>query len=184
MIAKYAVAAMASVLGLLGASLAQAAEPMSAHSTGDKFIKDAIEGNLAEVKVGELAQEKGSSQGVKDFGATLAKDHDAANQSATQAAQQMNVTPPDKPGMKQTVVYDKLSGLSGESFDRQFIKDMVKDHKEDVARYEKESHKTGPAADYAKQTLPKLRAHLKMAEDLQSSEHVASASQSSKMKTR
>ena len=71
-----------------------------------------------------------------------------------------------------------------ESFDRQFIKDMVKDHKEDVARYEKESHKTGPAADYAKQTLPKLRAHLKMAEDLQSSEHVASASQSSKMKTR
>lgn len=183
MSSKYAVAALALLVSLASATGAWAAGATGA-KTGDSFIKEAIRGNLAEVKVGQLAQEKGASQGVKDFGATLATDHQAANQSATQAAQQMNVTPPDKPGMKQQAVYTKLSALSGEQFDRQFIKDMVEDHKEDIAKYQQESRQTGPAADYAKQILPKLRDHLKMAEDLQRGEHVASASQSSKTGTR
>jgi putative membrane protein len=175
MTGKYALAAASVLVGLTGSSLSGAAEP-----SGGKFIKEAIQGNLAEVKVGQLAQEKGATQGVKDFGAALVKDHGTANEKATQTAQQMNVTPPGKPDMKQTQVYDKLAKLSGEQFDQQFIQAMVKDHKEDVAKYERESNQSGPAADYAKQTLPALKAHLKMAEDLASSEHVASASHGSK----
>lgn len=175
MIGKYALAAAGVLLGLTGASLAAAAD-----ASGGKFIKEAIQGNLAEVKVGQLAQEKGATQGVKDFGAALAKDHGSANDNATQAAQQMKVTPPGKPNMKQTQVYDRLAKLSGEKFDQQFIKAMVKDHKEDIAKYERESNQSGPAADYAKQTLPALKSHLKMAEDLAGSEHVALASQGSK----
>ena len=184
MIAKYAVAALVLLAGVAGASGAWAAQASAGGKMGDKFIKEAIQGNLAEVQVGQLAQEKGASQGVKDFGGTLAADHQTANQSAMQTAQQMNVTPPDKPGVKQQAVYTKLSALSGDQFDRQFIKDMVKDHKKDIAKYQKEARGNGPAADYAKQILPKLREHLKIAEDLERGEHVASASQNSKMKTR
>jgi putative membrane protein len=172
---RYAAAAVALLVSFTGPSLA--ADPAA---SGDKFIKDAIEGNLAEVQVGQLAQQKGASQAVKDFGATLARDHQAANEGATRAAQQMNVTPPDKPGLKQKAVYEKLSLLSGDHFDRQFIKSMVEDHKQDIAKYQKEAQQGGPAADYAKKTLPKLREHLKMAEDLQAGEHVATASESSK----
>jgi len=172
-----------NVVAILGALVALAsAAPTLAADTGQKFIKEAIEGNLAEVKVGQLAQEKGASQGVKDFGAALAKDHDMANTQATSAAQQMNVTPPDAPGLKQKAVYAKLAALSGTEFDKQFVKSMVKDHKEDVAKYQQEAQQSGPAADYAKQTLPKLREHLKMAEDLQRGEHVAQSTQASKMK--
>jgi len=176
MIGKYIVASLALLVSLTSASSAWAAD-----ATGDKFIKEAIQGNLAEVKVGQLAQEKGASQGVKDFGATLATDHEAANQNATQAAQQMNVTPPGKPGLKHEAVYKKLSALSGEQFDRQFAKDMVKDHKEDIAKYQQAAQQGGPAGDYAKQTLPKLREHLKMAQDLERNTQVAGASESSKM---
>ena len=174
MVGKYAVAAVGLLVALAGASLCDAAE-----QTGQEFIKEAIQGNLAEVKVGQLAQEKGASPAVKEFGATLAKDHEMANQGATQAAQQMNITPPDKPGMKQQAVYAKLAALSGETFDRQFVKSMVKDHQEDIAKYQQEIRQGGPAADYAKETLPKLREHLKMAEDLEHGQHVASASQNS-----
>jgi len=53
---------------------------------------------------------------------------------------------------------------------------MVKDHQEDISRYEKESQLTGAAADYAKQTLPKLHEHLKTAEELEQSTKVASGS--------
>lgn len=77
-------------------------------------------------------------------------------------------------------MYTKLSALSGDHFDRQFIKDMVKDHQEDIAKYQKEASQGGPAADYAKQTLPKLCEHLKTAQELEQSEHVATASQRSK----
>lgn len=175
MIGKYALAAAGVLSGLTGTSLVSAAD-----AGGGRFIKEAIQGNLAEVKVGQLAQDKGASQGVKDFGAALVKDHGAANDNAAQAAQQMKVTPPGKPNMKQTQVYDKLAKLSGEKFDQQFIKAMVKDHKEDIAKYERESNESGPAADYAKQTLPALKSHLKMAEDLAGTEHVALASKGSK----
>lgn len=174
---KYAATVLTVLVSLAGVSVVRAAD-----ATGEQFIKEAIQGNLAEVKVGQLAQEKGASQGVKDFGATLAKDHAMANRHATQAAQQMNITPPDAPGVKQNALYAKLSVLSGETFDQQFIKSMVKDHEEDIAQYEQEARHGGPAADYAKQTLPKLRAHLKMAEDLQRGKPVAQAAQDSKTK--
>ena len=190
MIHKYAVAGIATLLCAIGAAPAPAADTAdaanaanAANATGQHFIKEAIQGNLAEVKVGQLAQEKGKSQGVKDFGATLAKDHETVNQSATQAAQQMNVTPPNTPAPKQKMMYKQLASLSGEQFDREFIDSMVKDHKEDIAQYQREAKHTGPAADYAKQTLPKLREHLKMAEDLEyGGEHSAGNSRSTEMK--
>jgi putative membrane protein len=94
---------------------------------------------------------------------------------AIQVAQQMNVTPPDKPDMKETALYKRLASLSGAQFDRQFIKSMVKDHKEDITKYQEEARQSGPAADYAKQILPKLREHLKIAQDLEHSTEVAGA---------
>jgi putative membrane protein len=59
-----------------------------------KFLKEAIEGNLAEVQMGELAQKNGKSDQVRSFGQMLQKDHSDANQKATAAANQMGVSPP------------------------------------------------------------------------------------------
>jgi putative membrane protein len=84
--------------------------------------------------------------------------------------------------MKQNAVYMKLSRLSGEEFDREFIDSMVKDHQQDIALYQQESQHSGPAADYAKQSLPKLREHLKMAEDLERGKQVAGGLHSPKMR--
>jgi putative membrane protein len=168
---RYNAAAGGLLLTLAGISVGWAAD-----DSGAKFIKEAIQGNLAEVQVGQLAQEKGAIQGVRDFGAMLAKDHQMANEKATQVAQHLSVTPPDKPGLKQKALYDKLSRLSGAQFDREFTKSMVKDHQDDIARYQKESQLNGAVADYAKETLPKLHEHLKMAEELEQSTKVASGS--------
>jgi putative membrane protein len=148
----------------------------AADQSGEHFMKESIQGNLGEVKVGGLAEQKGASQGVKDFGAMLAKDHAMANDKAKQAAQQMGVTPPTEPGAKQKTVYQELSALSGEQFDQHFIKAMVKDHKEDIAKYEKEANGgSGPAASYAKEILPNLRKHLQTAERLEEQQRTAKA---------
>lgn len=64
-------------------------------------------------------------------------------------------------------MYDRLSKLSGAQFDQhQFVKAMVTDHKEDIAKYEKEAKSKGPLADFAKDTLPTLQHHLETAETL------------------
>jgi len=165
---RYNAAAGGLLLTIVGISAGWAADDSS-----EKFVKEAIQGNLAEVQVGQLAQQKGSIQGVRDFGAMLVKDHQLANEKATAVAQHMSITPPDKPGLKQKALYDKLSRLSGAKFDREFTESMVKDHQEDIAEYQKASQLTNAAADYAKQTLPKLHEHLKMAEELEQSTKVA-----------
>jgi putative membrane protein len=125
-----------------------------------------MQGDLAEMNVGKLAQEKAQSEGVKDFGKMLEEDHGEHSQKVQGKAQELGVTPPQEPNTTQKSMYDRLSKLSGAKFDQQFGKAMVTDHKEDIAKYEKEAKSKGPLADFAKDTLPTLQHHLQTAETL------------------
>ena len=146
----------------LSSSFAGAADKPDEH-----FLKESIQGNLAEQRVGHLAEQKGASQGVKDFGSMLAKDHGDANEKAQQAAASLGMTAPTKPSVKEKAMFRELSMFSGDNFDKHFIKAMVKDHQEDIAKYQKEADSgSGPAADYAKAILPGLHKHLEMAQRL------------------
>jgi putative membrane protein len=151
---------LAGALVLSSASFAQ-------DKAGQKFLKEAMEGNLAEVKMGELAQKNGSSDGVRSFGQMLAQDHAAANKKAETVAQSLGMTPPTEPNRKQKADFDKLSKLSGDKFDREFVNHMVMDHKTDIREFEKEAKKKGDATGgYADETLPTLRKHLDTAQSL------------------
>ena len=130
------------------------------------FLNKAMEGDLAEINMGKLAQQKGQSQDVKQFGQMLEQDHSQHLEKAKQTAQQMGFTPPTEPNAKQKKTYDQLSKLSGAQFDRQFAQDMVKDHKEAISTFGKEAKSKGPLADFAQQTVPTLQKHLRTAESL------------------
>jgi putative membrane protein len=144
-----------------------AAGPALAKSPpGQAFLTKAIQGNLAEVQMGQLAQEKGQSDDVKAFGQQLVKDHGEANQRATGVASTIGLTPPSEPNSKQKADYSRMSKLSGPAFDRQFKMHMVADHKKDVREYQQAAKKSDPAAGYASQTLPTLQQHLETAQSL------------------
>jgi putative membrane protein len=133
------------VAGLIASSPSFAQDKVS-----QKFLKEAIEGNLAEVQMGQLAEKNGKSDGVRSFGQMLQKDHSEASQKATAAANQMSMSPPTEPNSKQKAMYEKMSKLSGDSFHRAFAKEMVTDHKKDIKEYEKEAKKKDTAGAYAK----------------------------------
>ena len=116
---------------------------------------------------GKLAQEKGESDAVKQFGAMLVKDHGAHKAKAEQVANELGVTPPTGSSFSSKATYTKLKLLSGASFDRSFAKSMVKDHEEDIKEYKKESSKTDAAGQLAKETLPVLQKHLQTAQSLE-----------------
>src|SRR6476646_6181963 len=123
---------------LLASGMAVASVPAYAQSTNtatkedQTFLTKAIEGNLAEIEMGKLAQDKAQSQELKDFGAMLVKDHTDANTKAMDLAKQINLTVPTQPTKKQMTEHDRLSKLNGAQFDREFTQHMVTDHKEDI----------------------------------------------------
>jgi putative membrane protein len=141
--------------------------PMGTMAKADQnFLNEAVQGDLSEIKMGKLAQQKGQSEGVKQFGQMLEQDHSQHLQKAKQTAEQLGLTTPTEPNKKQTAMYDHLSQLSGPQFDRQFAQDMVADHKEDIGKFQKEAKSKGPLGDFAQQTIPTLQKHLRTAESL------------------
>lgn len=131
------------------------------------FLAKAIQGDMAEVKMGELAQQNGASQPVKDYGQMLVTDHGAHRDKAIEMAKAMKMTPPTEPDAKAKADYAKLSAMKGKAFDAAFKQHMIMDHKKDIAEYKKESMaKDAKLAAFAKETVPTLEKHLAAAEKL------------------
>jgi putative membrane protein len=148
------------------ASTAALAQDNGADKDSVKFIKNAIEGNYAEIDAGKLAEQKGNSEAVKQYGAMLVKDHSEANEKAKQVANQLGVDPPTGSSVTQKAAYLKWKVLSGNSFDRTFASDMAKDHQADIKEFQTEAQKSDPAGSFAQQTLPTLEKHLQEAQTL------------------
>jgi putative membrane protein len=153
-------------------------EKQGAVSAADRaFVNAAAIGDLAEVDLGNLAKEKGSSQDVKNFGDRMVTDHGKANDQLKSWAQQKNVTLPTELDARHKATHDRLAKLSGEAFDKAYMRDMLTDHKADVAKFKKESasaHDPG-LKSWAGQTLPTLEDHLKVAQDTASKVGVTAA---------
>jgi putative membrane protein len=143
-------------------------------AASQKFLKEAIEGNFAEVQMGQLAQKQANTDGVRSFGQMLEKDHSDANKKATAAANSVGMTPPTASNKKQKADYDRMSKLSGAQFDKAFVTHMVADHKKDIREYEKAAKKKDAAGSYAAETLSALRKHLDTAQSLSGAGKTAS----------
>jgi putative membrane protein len=149
-------------------ALAFAAAASVSRMESDFAIK-AAQAGMAEVKLGKLAQDNGSNQAVKDFGAQMVKDHTQAGDELKEIASKKGLTLPGGPNGNQEATYNRLAKLSGAEFDRAYANVMVQDHLSAVADFRKESQ-SGQDADiksFASKTLPTLEHHLQMSKDIQ-----------------
>jgi putative membrane protein len=131
------------------------------------FLQDAIQGSLAEVQMGELAQQNGSSEDVKAFGQTLVTDHSKSMEQASALAQSMDVEVPTEPKPEAQQEYEKLQGLKGAEFDKEFAEHMVMDHQKEIEKFEGQAQSGDEVAKFAKQTLPVLNTHLDLAKKIE-----------------
>jgi putative membrane protein len=135
----------------------------SAKSSADEsFAKKAAQGGMAEMKLGQLAEEKGSSPEVKNFGRRMVQDHSKANNELKGVTSKASIPLPNEMDKSDQATYDRLSKLSGDAFDRAYARDMVKDHSKDVSEFQKEAKngKDESIKNFAAQTLPTLQNHL------------------------
>lgn len=108
---------------------------------GDQaFVSKAMEGGVAEVQLGQLAEQKSQSNDVKQFAQKMVNDHtQMGDKWFKPVAKQMGVSEPKGPSKKDKKLIEKLQGLSGQDFDTQYIQAMVKDHKEDLKDFKSEA---------------------------------------------
>jgi putative membrane protein len=130
-------------------------------ATSDFMVKVADVG-MTEVKLGQMAQDKATSQRVKDFGSMMVKDHTAAGDELKSLASRKNVTLPSAVGDDHQRKIDNLNKKTGKNFDRDYIDAMVDGHQSAVNSFEKASNNTKDPdiKAWVDKTLPTLRMHL------------------------
>lgn len=152
---------MRMLLGLMALSLAAAAVAQSGNPD-QAFFEKAAQGGMTEVAAGKLAETKGNSADVKEFGAMMVKDHGKANDKLKALAAKQSVTLPADPGATHKAALKKLEGLSGDAFDKAYIAEMVEGHEvtAELLKYEIDSGADPEAKAFAKEILPTVKSHL------------------------
>jgi putative membrane protein len=150
-------------------------QPSAADAT---FVKKALQGGIAEVQLGQLTLQKSSNDQVKQFAQKMIDDHTKLGDQMKPIAQQVGVSVPTEPSKKDKQTMAKLQALSGSAYDQAYIKDMVKDHKQDLSDFQMEaSNGQDPAVkDAATQGSHVIAEHLQMVQQLAKDQNVNMAS--------
>lgn len=161
-----------------GLALALGSAAWALDAGASKFLDEAIRANLAEVKIGKLAQQRGESKDVRDFAKTLVSDHSIAFEKSSTLAEKLGMTAPIEMTAEDAKTYEAMSKLSGAQFDRQFAAHMVKDHEKDIDVYTNETlkGKDKQVVAYAEEALPTLKQHLAAAQAIERDLKVAELS--------
>jgi len=142
---------------------------MSGMTAPEGFMTEAARGGMAEVELSRLATTKSQNAEVKKFANQMIQDHTNANTELKQLAGKKNVTLPTELDAAHKATKDKLSGLAGAEFDKEYVSAMVADHEKTVALFQSQAS-GGTDADakaFAAKTLPKLQGHLDMIKAMQ-----------------
>ncbi|HLO52179.1 MAG TPA: DUF4142 domain-containing protein [Kamptonema sp.] len=140
----------------------------SLSSRDRNFINQAAQIGMLEVQLGQLATQRGSSNTVKQYGQRMVNEHTQANQELMQLAGQKGVTPSKTLDSQHKAVMNRISNLSGASFDEAYMREMIDGHNQAIALFKAQSQQ-GQDPDlkaWATKLVPNLQAHLQMANQM------------------
>jgi putative membrane protein len=131
-----------------------------------EFILKAAQGGMAEVELGRVASQQAASDEVKKFGQRMVDDHGKGGEELKTIAQSRGITLPADIEPRDKALKDRLAKLNGKTFDRTYMRNMVADHKTDVAEFKREANsgKDPEVKAWAAKMLPTLEDHLKDAQ--------------------
>ncbi|HEY5327810.1 MAG TPA: DUF4142 domain-containing protein [Mucilaginibacter sp.] len=127
-----------------------------------KFATNAASGGMAEVALGNLAQQKSANQKIRDFGAMMVNDHSAANAELRDMAKTKNISLPGDVSADAQKKIDELAKKSVKDFDEAYVDAMIDGHKKALKLFQDEA-KNGTDADlkaFASKTVAVVQAHL------------------------
>lgn len=148
----------------------------SGPSLGDQaFVRQILESDAAEVKLGQLAQQKSQSDDVKQLGQNMVENRTNLDKQLKPIAEELSVNFPKEPSKKDRELIAKLGALSGPEFDQQYLQAVAKDNREDVKGFESEAQaaQNPNLQQAAKLDQPVIQQHLESIEKIAQSHNVA-----------
>jgi putative membrane protein len=144
---------------------------VTAHAADDndkKFLATAAQSDVNEIKLSELAEQKASDPSVKAFASKMISEHKMMTASMKPFAESWGLTPPIGPDADHQKEWNKLNGLSGKDFDKEYMDQMVSDHSKALDAFTSEAKDTKDAKFRAAVLKGKthVAAHKNMAYDL------------------
>jgi len=131
-----------------------------------QFITSAGVDSMAEIRLAEMAEEKASSDAVHDFAVAMIHDHEKAKEKLAQLARERDIELPEQLSPEAKALEERLGKLKGQEFDDAYMDAMVEEHVEAIELFRQASRSgDGEVERYAKEMLPVLEKHLKLARD-------------------
>jgi putative membrane protein len=143
---------------------AQTAAQHAALASDSGFIQMAGSQGLLQAKLGKLAQEKGSSDVVRDFGKRMLADYSKANEELAAGAKQAAYPRPVLLRSHQEI-FDRFKSMGRSGFDKNYMEEMVSEHA-DAARLFAQEAKDGRVQSLkqlASSMLPTVQQHQALA---------------------
>ncbi len=139
------------------------------------FAVEASYSNLAEIKMGELAQSKAASETVAQFAGTMVKEHTTALRELRAISEEQDIAIPDTLKMEHKRIQDEISALEGEAFDSAYMHQQVQAHQQAQQLFQNGINEDANPSflNYARTTLEHINAHLVRAEEIVGAENTA-----------
>jgi putative membrane protein len=143
------------------------------------FVHKTMEDDAAQVQIGQLAQQKSTSDDVKQFGAKMADIHSQLTDQLKPIAKQLGVSEPKGPSKKDKEQIAQMQTLSGADFDTAFIKAMMKYQQTDLKGFHDEAQTAQDpnVQQLAKMDEPVLTQHLQLLQQIAQAHNVTVESQ-------
>jgi len=118
-----------------GTAYGQAAAPGGQQPTDPQIAHIVVTANQVDIDAGKLAEAKGHSKEVRDFGKMMVTDHSGVNKQAVALVTKLKVTPEDNPTSQSLKKggednLKNLKGLNGAAFDKAYIDHEVAYHEQ------------------------------------------------------
>jgi putative membrane protein len=135
------------------------------------WLTTGIQGDRFEITGGTAAQSKGATPAMKAFGARLVRDHRASLRDAVRAARRFGVDVPKTPSPSEEWELRTVGAFAGTAFDRSYSDLEVQDHIQDIQETKDEIADgcNATVRGLARDDLPVLRTHLRIAQQLKAS---------------
>ena len=158
-----------ALLCIAGSSAAFAEEPDSTQpvSAAQSFVTKATQDGMAEIQLGELVQTRSSDPKVKEFAATMVRDHTKANAELSALAKRKNLEVPTSLDDKHATMVHAVGTKPPSEFDAEYAKQMVDAHDAAVTLFQDaEAVGDKDIAGFAKKTLTTIHRHQQLAATL------------------
>ncbi|WP_210513907.1 DUF4142 domain-containing protein [Hymenobacter terricola] len=134
-----------------------------------EFMTKAASGGMLEVEMGKQVAARAVTPNAKKYAQQMISDHTKGNAELMALATKKNITLPTTLGDEHAKVLKDVTKEKGVKMDQEYMKEMLKDHQEDVKEYTDASiNATDPDIKaFAAKTVPMLKMHLDMVTKMQ-----------------